>query len=225
MKDASEARKVFAKNLKKYMDIKQVSRYQVAEKLNVSYTTVCSWLSGVTYPGVENMTSLASLFDVTRADLTENLDATSYNVEKDLVLVPVLGKIPAGMPMEAIEDKYTTDFAQIPAGWLRGGKEYFALQLNGNSMEPEYHDGDIVVFLKTCDFTSGKDCCVMINGQDATFKRVYKKDYGILIMPLNVENDSGFSPEPYTWERLKKEPVQILGVKRRHISDEEEDEI
>lgn len=217
-----KARQVFAKNLKKYMDVSNMSRRKLAESIDVSYTTVCAWLSCVTYPEVKNLNALATLFNITRSDLTENLDETSYNINRDLALVPILGKIPAGMPMEAIEDSYTMDYAQIPVNWLRGNKKFFGLKLVGDSMEPEYHDGDIVVFQQTSDFTSGKDCCVRMNGSDATFKRVFVKDDGIVITPLNMNNSSGFTPEKYTWERMKKEPVEIIGIKKRHISDDEE---
>ena len=62
-----------------------------------------------------------------------NLDVAT--LDKDVVKIPVLGKIPAGIPFEAIEDTYTEDYEEIPKSWTRGGKEYFALRLTGDSME------------------------------------------------------------------------------------------
>ena len=80
--------------------------------------------------------------DVKLEDLTFD-NATLVDVDSDTIQIPVLGKIPAGIPLEAIEDTYSIDTIDIPKSWLRGGNHYFALKLEGNSMEPEYLDKDI----------------------------------------------------------------------------------
>lgn len=79
----------------------------------------------------------------------------------DSAVVFVYGSIPAGVPMECIEDIIDTE--EIPADMLRGGKQYFGLKVKGNSMEPEYLDGDTLILEKADDCESGDDCIVMIN--------------------------------------------------------------
>ena len=59
------------------------------------------------------------------------------------IRIPVLGSIPAGIPLEAVED--ILDWEEIPADWLAGGKEYFALRVKGDSMSPRYEDGDTLI--------------------------------------------------------------------------------
>lgn len=140
-------------------------------------------------------------------DNAEKIDLPSDNVK-----IPVLGRIPAGMPFEAIEDEYTTDYEEIPKAWLRGGNEFFALKLDGDSMEPEYQDKDVVIFRKAPDCESGQDCCIRINGYDATFKRVKKQLNGIMVIPLNENNSTGFTTTFYTNEEILNMPVEILGV-------------
>lgn len=152
-------------------------------------------------------------------NLSEHTNLDKTKLERDVVKVPVLGKIPAGIPFEAIEDTYTEDYEEIPKSWARGGKEYFALRLTGDSMEPQFKNNDIVIFLKTPTCDSGQLCCVKVNGFDATFKKVEIQPNGILLSPLNEHNSSGFKTTFYTNEEIKDLPVEIIGVAKRHIGD------
>ena len=139
-------------------------------------------------------------------------NATMINIDSDTIQIPVLGKIPAGMPLEAIEDEYAIDTVDIPKEWLRGNGKYFALKLEGDSMEPDYLDKDIVIFKQASDCESGQDCCIRINGFDATFKRVRKQENGIMIIPLNENNSTGFISTFCSKEDIEKMPIEILGV-------------
>ena len=121
-------------------------------------------------------------------------------------VVFIYGTIPAGIPMECIEDVIDTE--EIPIDMLKGGKQYFGLKVKGDSMEPEYLDGDTLILLKQEDCESGDDCVVMINGFDGTFKRVFKNEQGIVLQPLNNK----YSPMVYSNEDIQNLPVRILGV-------------
>lgn len=120
--------------------------------------------------------------------------------------IPVLGSIPAGVPIEAVED--IIGYEEIPADWLKGGREYFALRIKGDSMYPDYQDGDIVIVRKqsTCD--SGDDCVVIINETDATLKRVHKLPDGIELEAINRM----YGRRKYTYDEIKSIPIAILGV-------------
>lgn len=216
-------KKVFAKNLRKYMSINNIDRNKLCEATGFKYTTLTDWYNGVAYPRIDSIEILSNYFGINKSDLIEdnivNTNIVTTKLDRNVVKVPVLGKIPAGIPFEAIEDTYTVDYEEIPIDWIRGGKKYFALKLFGNSMEPEYKNNDTVIFLKSSIFESGQDCCVKINGFDATFKKVFIKENGLLISPINLDNDSGFLPRLYTDEDIKNLPVEIIGVAKRHIRD------
>lgn len=128
------------------------------------------------------------------------------NTTHNSAVVFVYGTIPAGIPMECIEDILDTE--EIPANMLKGGKEYFGLKVKGNSMEPDYLDGDTLILEKADDCESGDDCVVMVNGNDGTFKRVFKNESGIILQPLNPT----YSPTIYTNEQIENLPVRILGI-------------
>ncbi len=216
-------KKVFAKNLRKYMSINNIDRNKLCEATGFKYTTLTDWYNGIAYPRIDSIEILSNYFGINKSDLIEdnivNTNIITTKLDRNVVKVPVLGKIPAGIPFEAIEDTYTVDYEEIPIDWIRGGKKYFALKLFGNSMEPEYKNNDIVIFLKSSIFESGQDCCVKINGFDATFKKVFIKENGLLISPINLDNDTGFLPRLYTDEDIKNLPVEIIGVAKRHIRD------
>lgn len=214
-------KETLARNLKKWMEIKNVDRYKVSEDLGIKYTTLTDWCNGNNYPHIDKIEMLADYFGILKSDLIEeviwNKDTKLAKMEKNVVRVPLLGKIPAGMPLEAIENEYTVDFEEVPSGWMTGDKEYFALKITGDSMEPQYNDGDTVVFLRTPTFSSGQDCCVRINGNEATFKRVFIKESGIMLSPLNINNSSGFLPKMYTKEEIETLPIEILGVAKKLV--------
>ena len=202
----SEERKVFSQNLRKYMDLKNVDRNKLASDLDVAYTTVQEWYMGTSYPRIDKISAIAKILGVSKSDLIEDENSV-FNVG-----IPILGKIPAGSPLEAVQELYTVDHLKPPKGWKHNVNNYFALRVSGDSMLPEYDDGDIVVFQKNTASYSGKDCCVLIDNDDATFKRVTKNNNGILLEPLNIHNSSGFLPLQLTEEDCVSRSVQILGV-------------
>lgn len=207
----------FLNNNVKYLRTeKKLSQQSLADAIGVDRSTVSRIENGEIETTVDNAIKIANKLNVSLNDLVSK-DLRFDNGEiidlpTDNVKIPVLGRIPAGMPFEAIEEQYTTDYEEIPRDWLRGGNEYFALKLDGDSMEPEYQDKDVVIFRKAFDCESGQDCCVRINGFDATFKRIKKQLNGIMIIPLNENNSTGFTTTFYTNEDVINMPIEVLGV-------------
>lgn len=124
----------------------------------------------------------------------------------DSAIVLVYGSIPAGVPMECIEDIIDTE--EISTDMLKGGKQYFGLKVKGDSMEPDYLDGDTLILEKVDDCENGDDCVVMVNGNEGTFKRVKKNENGITLQPLNAKYD----PISFTNEQIESLPVRVIGI-------------
>lgn len=152
---------------------------------------------------------LAKAMCITIDDLLKSLNPDQeFNLtlnQNSPTIISVYGTIPAGIPMECIEDIIDTE--EISADMLRGGKEYFGLKVKGNSMNPDYLDGDVLILEKTEICESGDDCIIMVNGNDGTFKRVFKNETGIILQPLNTE----YQPMIYTNEQIEKLPIRIIG--------------
>jgi len=123
-----------------------------------------------------------------------------------IIRIPVLGSIPAGAPVEAVEN--TIGWEDIPEEWTSGGRQYFGLLVRGDSMFPEYLEGDIVIIRKQPCCDSGDDCAVIINGADATLKRVRLIEDGIELEAVNPM----YGRKSYTKQEVESLPVTILGV-------------
>lgn len=195
-------KEIFAKNLKYYMELNKKDRNDLSRDLNLPYTTITSWCKGEFYPRIDKIQLLANYFNIQKADLVESKNNT---IRSSSAVVFVYGTIPAGIPMECIEDVIDTE--EISANMLKGNKQYFGLKIKGNSMYPEYLNGDTIICEKVDDCESGQDCVVMVNGNDGTFKRVFKNETGIILQPLNPE----FQPLIYTNEQIKSLPVRVIG--------------
>ena len=208
--------KYVGKQIRNFRMQKGITQQELAEYLNTTSQTVSRYENGILETNQNVLFALADYFDTSINNFFPPLkfdNGTLIDLDSiETVQIPVLGKIPAGMPFEAIEDKYTTDYIDIPKSWLKGGNKFFALILNGDSMEPKYCDNDIVIFTQTNNFESGQDCCVRINGFDATFKRVKRQENGIMIIPLNENNSTGFTSTFYTNEQIEHLPIEVLGV-------------
>lgn len=190
---------IFSRNLQYYMSINNKDRYDLVKDLKFPYSTVTDWINGNSYPNIGRIEILANYFNIEKSDLIEK-----RSLKKNRI--PVLGKIPAGIPIEMIED--VIDYEEISDEMLKGDREYFGLRVSGDSMTPKYLDGDVLIVQKAEDCESGQDCIVMVNGNDGTFKRVIKNKDGIILQPLNPNYEIKF----YSNDDIEKLPIKILGV-------------
>ena len=120
------------------------------------------------------------------------------------IKVPVLGTVRAGLPMEAVEN--ILDYEEISEAMARQG-DYFALQIKGDSMEPRIKEGDVVIVRKQPDVESGEVAIVLVNGDEATIKKVQKFNGGINLVPSNP----AYEVKTYSNDDIESLPVSIIG--------------
>ena len=188
---------MFNEQLKLLRNQKRISQAKLADELGVSASTVAMWESGEREPkNYETLEIIADYFNVNmEVLLTGKLAPTK---------IPVLGKVVAGIPLEAVEE--IIDYEEIPQSMARNG-EYFALQIKGNSMEPKFSEGDVVIVRKQEDVDNGDIAIVLVNGNDATVKKIKKFDGGINLITTNSE----YEVITYTADEIEKLPVRIIG--------------
>jgi len=117
--------------------------------------------------------------------LARGIRITEPNSE-NLVNIPLLGRISAGQPIEAIEDKETI---AIPQGKLPLPlKDYYALRVQGDSMVDEnINDGDTVLVRQQNTAKNGQKVVALIDNYEATLKKFYKEKNQIRLQPANKE--------------------------------------
>ena len=116
----------------------------------------------------------------------------------------MLGVVPAGIPLEAIEE--IIDYEEIPEEMANLG-EYFGLVIKGDSMLPKLLHNDVIIVKKQSDCDSGGIAVVIIGGENATVKQIKKDQNGITLVPLNTK----YQPDFYSNQDIKKRPVTIIG--------------
>lgn len=195
-------KEIFARNLQNFMNINNIKRQDLCDRLDIKYSTMSEWLAAKKYPRIDKIEALADYFGVLKSDLIE--ETSRYQKRSNVTRIPVLGSVRAGIPSEAIED--IIDYEEIPQKMAKNG-EYFGLRVCGNSMEPKFSDGDVVIVQKQADVNSGDIAIVMINGNDATMKKIKKNSDGIALIPTNSEYDVMF----FTNEEIENFPVIVLG--------------
>ena len=106
----------------------------------------------------------------------------------DELEIPVLGKIAAGTPIEAIQNEVSK--ISLPEE-LRKNGEHFGLKVSGDSMiEAGINDGDTVIVKKTSSAENGQIAVVLIDEQEATLKRIRKKGNTIALEAANKNYDT-----------------------------------
>ncbi|MEY3811749.1 MAG: hypothetical protein RIT11_866 [Pseudomonadota bacterium] len=122
-------------------------------------------------------------------------------IDNEEVFVPVLGKIAAGAPIEALEDK--TESLPLSKSFL-GSNEYFALKVEGDSMiDAGINTGDYVIIKKTNIAESGKIVVALIDDHEATLKRMRKKGPSVALESANP----AYETKIYNSERVKIQGV------------------
>ena len=195
--------------LKELRQNRNITQGKLAEALNLARSTVAMYESGSSEPDFSTLQKIADYFNVSIDYLLgrdSNISATAFN--RNVVRIPIYGTIPAGVPVEMIEDSYIDDYEEIDEALTKGGNVYFGLKIKGDSMSPEFRNGDTIILKKQDTCESGDFCAVSINHTESTFKKVILKPNGITLQPLNA----AFEPMFYTNQEVAELPITILGV-------------
>lgn len=175
---------------------------EVAEHVGLQKAAIYKYEHGIVVnPKRGLIEKLASLFDVKPSYLLGMEETPIVKAVK----IPVLGTVVAGIPLDAVEN--IIGWEEISPAMAATG-EHFALRIKGTSMEPRICEGDIVVVRKQEDIESGDTAIVLINGGEATVKKVKKTEEGIMLIANNM---AVYSPHFYSNKDIEELPVRIIG--------------
>lgn len=203
------------KYLKKLRNDKYLSLREVNHITDISYSHLNMIENGKRNVTPALLRVLADLYCVNYLDLYEKAGYIDLienerkqeiltplqNIEK--IKIPVLGKVKAGY--NYLVEENVVGYESIDD--VSNPEEYYALQVTGDSMEPLFSDGDIAIVHKQDDFESGNTCIVLINGDEATVKKVVRMEDGIDLIAMNPY----YPVRHFSSEDMKKIPVKIIG--------------
>ena len=169
----------------------------IARKSGISRPNLYKILNNQTENvGIETATEICKAIGIDISELTGDF--------RKGVKIPVLGTVPAGIPLEAIEE--ILEYEEISPELAKSG-EYFGLKDKGDSMAPNILEGDILIIRKQEDANTGDICVVMVNGDDATVKKIKKDPKGLTLIPNNPAYDIVF----YSNDEIESLPVRVIG--------------
>lgn len=193
--------------LKELRKAKNLTQAEVADFLGITRAAYTNIENGKREPDNSTLVRLSEYFNTSTDYLLERI-STMYGPPEPTAQgskwVPVLGTIPAGVPIEAVEE--ILGWEEIPASMVSQG-EHFALKVKGDSMEPRIHAGDVVIVRQQTTCESGDIAVVLVNGDEATLKRIKKEPGGLMLIP----NNSAYEPMFFTNEQIETLPVRIMG--------------
>lgn len=190
---------MFKQTFIKLCSLKGESPSYVCGKVGISPAAFSQW-TDETVPRKITQQRIADYFGVT----VDYLLSDAPSAKKRIACLPVLGNVAAGVPIDAItdvEDFEEIDLDQYPAG------EYVALRIKGHSMEPRLLEGDVVIVRIQNTIETGETAIVMVNGDEATCKKIKKTPDGITLISTNPT----YEPMFYTNKEIAELPVRIFG--------------
>lgn len=168
-----------------------IAKYESGRVVNIKRTT---------------LQKIADVLDMNPSDLIFDDYTTSLSDSGTATVkrIPVLGRVVAGIPIDAIEE--VLDWEEIPESLARTG-EFFALQVKGDSMSPRIQEGDVLIVRRQSDADEGDIVIAQINGDTACVKRLLKQEDGIVLQSFNP----AYSPMFFSKKAVNEKPVHIIG--------------
>ena len=157
---------------------------QLAELAMIHRVTLAKYETGVVEPGAFALSRIADALGVSTDELLCRTDKLPPFIQIVRDSVPVIGEIACGTPITATQN--VDGYADLPDGVHAD----FALRCNGESMQPTFAPGDLVLIRQQPEVENGQIAAVGINGE-ATLKHVYIQENGILC----VSDNPAFAPQ------------------------------
>lgn len=183
---------------------KKMSMKELGSIFGLSESTISLYETGGRRIDTDMLQKFADFFGVSVDYLLGRDDEPRPRTKKKGVKIPVLGRVAAGIPITAIEE--VLDYEEIEESLAKTG-DFYGLQIKGTSMEPKFSEGDVVIVRQQNDVESGEIAIVLVNGDDATCKRVVKHENGLSLISLNPS----FPPKFFTDQEVEQLPVRIIG--------------
>lgn len=177
------------------------SQTELARRAKISKQTLYKYeMNIITNIPSDKLELISKILEISPAYLM----GWSEQAKKKGVVINVLGRVAAGIPIEAVEEIIDTE--EITEELARTGS-FFGLKIHGDSMQPRICEGDVVIVRQQEDAETGDIVIALVNGDDATCKRLKKYHDGIELIP----NNPTYEPLFFSNEEIDNKPVRIIG--------------
>lgn len=233
----NENKPIIAERIKNLRKENGLTQEKLAEILGLNAkSSIANYESGANSPSDDIKKKLCELFNCSMdylmgvTDIREPIDGLNTSIldedskknvygiyeamhkqmklDKQKTCIPILGTVKAGYDWLAEENVigYITDKDTVK-DYEKNINEYYALKVIGDSMLPLLSEGDLVIVHDQDDVESGQTAVVLINGEEATVKKVIKTNEGIELHAMNPY----YPIKKFTFEDMKNIPIKIIG--------------
>ena len=193
------------KRLEKARITSRKSLEEVALNIGVAKSTIQRYEKGkITNLKLPVIESISRALGVNPSWVVGKSDSMFLSDNPSIISVKVLGRVSAGIPIEAIED--VVDIEEVSSAMSKGCN-LFGLRIHGDSMSPRIMDGDTVIVRQQDDAESDEIVIALINGHDGVCKKLKKLDTGLMLISLNPS----YEPMVFTKSEIDQIPVRIIG--------------
>ena len=193
-------------NIKRARELKGFTQDELAKRMGYkSRSTIARIENGDNDVSQSKLKKFAEILDVSIDFLLDDGNKKMQIPHSRGIRIPILGRVVAGIPLEAITD--IEGYEEITPKMASLG-EYFALRIKGHSMEPRIEDGEIVIVKQQEDVECGDVAIVLVNGNEATCKQVKKSPEGITLIGFNPVV---YPPHFYSNKEIEELPVRVIG--------------
>ena len=176
-------------NYRYLLNKKGVTSSTVSNETGVSQSALSKLESGKSSnPRPSTLAKIAEYFGVTTdVMMSSNLQLDGYNFEDDLrkvAMIPLISWVQAGDWREVVDNLQPGEGERIPTVYSPRDHTY-ALRVSGDSMEPKFSDGDVIIVEPNESPENGSYVIVRQNGDEATFKQLQMDGSHCFLKPLN----------------------------------------
>ena len=196
---------------------KGMSLKQVGVEAGLGDRSIYSWDTNA--PSVDKVAKVAKVLETTIDYIYTGIKKEAPGITESYVTYPILGEVAAGYEHIAYES-WDNGNIDIPESWIKGRQEdYFVLKVVGNSMYPDYQDGDVVLVKRQSDIDySGQVAVALYDNECATIKRIERDNQNtwMRFRPINPQY------EPIVKRSEELEHCCILGIPKKLIRNIDE---
>lgn len=184
-----------ASRLRAALELRGMKQAELVELTGIGKSSISTYLRGSYIPKQKNIYKMAKALNVNEAWLMgEDVDPTrqnAYSEPSDSTLVTIHYAGPVAAHFDATPDD-AYEQRTIPAEWIgrRRPEDFFLATVSGDSMYPQFQDGDEILCLRCSDMgISGRIGIMLLGGDEATVKRIEYKpgEDWIDLIPINPE--------------------------------------
>ena len=191
-----------------------LTQQDLADALGISKSTISMYENGNREPDFETLENIADYFNIDMATLflSTSTSLPSPDIAEDSIQFPILVDVAAGYDQPAqVLQNWEGEKIEVPRAYLHGRSpdDYFAMRVVGDSMYPDYQNGDILLILRQSILNrSGEVAVILYGGEDATLKKIefVQGEDWMKLLPINPQ----YPPRMISGADL--EQCRILGI-------------